>query len=99
MCSIKKEMKVIRTMLDSITIKRLGTTLSELGNGSALSFRAPKDSTVRFRLFGNEINDVKWVVVTKLSHCYMGCPRDTFAFGGLSLNPQKFETFTSSIDY
>jgi hypothetical protein len=75
------------------------TTSSELGNGNALSFRAPKDSTVHFRLFGNEMNEVKWVVVTELLTCQFYCPRDTFAFGNLTLNPQKFETLTSSVDY
>jgi hypothetical protein len=71
----------------------------ELGYSSSQSFKAPKDSIVDFRLFGNEMNGVGWVIYTKDSKCYQFCVRDTLAYGNLSLNPQKFETLTSSIDY
>lgn len=72
---------------------------SELGNGSGKTFRAPKDSSFNFRLFGNQKNTVKWVVYTKDLRCYQYCNRDTLAHGSVTLNPQKFETLNTSIDY
>lgn len=75
------------------------STTSELGNGSAKSFRAPKDSSISYRLFGNEQNIIKWVVYTSLPRCHIYCPRDTLATGSLTLDPQKFETLKTSINY
>ncbi len=73
-------------------------TIGEIGGGASQSLKAPKDSIINFRLIGNEINKVTWVLYTKYS-CIYYCSGDTLAFGSLSLNPQKFETLTSSIIY
>lgn len=70
-----------------------------LFNNSMLVFKAPKDSTVHFRLFGNETNDIHWVVYTKDLQCNQYCIRDTLAMGTITINAQKFETVTSSLDY
>lgn len=73
-------------------------TTGAFGLASFQSFKAPIDSIVNFRLFGNEINKVDWIIYTKDSRCFY-CVRDILASGNLSLNPQKFETLTSSINY
>lgn len=74
-------------------------TTGELGNASFKTFRAPKDSSFNYRLFGNETNTINWVVYTKELRCYQYCIRDTLAHGSLTLNPQRFETLNTSIDY
>jgi hypothetical protein len=73
-------------------------TRSELGFASVQKFKTPKDSIVDFRLFGNEMNKVDWVVYKTGYPPYCNSC-DTLAFGSLSLNPQKFEKLTSSINY
>jgi hypothetical protein len=73
-------------------------TTGELGSASFQKFKAPKDSIVDFRLFGNEMNKVDWVVYKTGYPPYCN-PCDTLAFGSLSLNPQKFEKLTSSVNY
>lgn len=40
-------------------------TTGELGIASFQSFKAPKDSVINFRLFGNEVNEVSWLLYTK----------------------------------
>ena len=76
------------------------TTSSELSNISSLTFIPPKDSTIRFRLFGNETNHVYWAVATKPVPCYANCPpSDTIALGSIILNPEKFEHLDTSIVY
>jgi len=78
---------------------RLFTT-GEFGITSILSFPAPKDSTVKFRLFGNETNQVTWLVYPKQKPCVFGCPLiDTVASGSFTLTPQKFETVTTTVNY
>jgi hypothetical protein len=94
---VKIGLKTSKSYPDTCLID-LNTT-GELGNGSSLTFKAPEDSVVNFRLFGNEINVVNWVLYTKLIACYQYCPRDTLAYGSFSLSPKKFESLTSSIDY
>lgn len=74
-------------------------TISELGNGNAEIFNAPKDTSFNFRLFGNETNIINWVVYTKDTKCLQYCIRDTLSLGSLILNPQKFETLDATIDY
>ena len=74
-------------------------TTSEFGIASFETFIAPKDSTFNYRLFGNEKNKINWIVYTKDLSCYQYCIEDTIARGSLTLNPQKFETLSSSIDY
>jgi len=71
----------------------------ELGVVSSLKFTTPKDSTIRFRLFGNETNDISWTIYTKDSKCYQYCIIDTLNSGKLSLQPKKFETVNSNIIY
>jgi len=74
--------------------------IGELGEGSSLTFKAPKDSTVDFRIFGNETNVINWLVYTTLPPpCLFYCPIDTLAFGTFSLNPKKFEKLAASLDY
>lgn len=73
-------------------------TTGELNIESFKSFKAPKDSIIDFRLFGNEINKIDWVVYKTGYPPYCN-PCDILASGSLSLNPQKFETLTSSINY
>lgn len=94
---VKIGLKASKSSPDTCLID-LNTT-GELGYGSSLTFKAPKDSVVNFRLFGNEINVVSWVLYTKLIACYQYCSRDTLAYGSFSLSPKKFESLTSSIDY
>jgi hypothetical protein len=74
-------------------------TTSEFGIASLLSFIPPKDSTVRFRLFGNEVNKVDWMVFTKDGIRGFYCIIDTLDSGSLTLSPQKFQTLTSSVNY
>ncbi|MBA3648589.1 MAG: hypothetical protein H0W62_08565 [Chitinophagales bacterium] len=74
-------------------------TIGELGVGGSQSFKAPIDSIINFRLIGNEMNNVTWVLYTKDPKCYYYCMRDTLAFGNLSFRPQKFEALTSSLNY
>ena len=75
------------------------STTGALFNNSALVFMAPKDSTVHFRLFGNETNDIHWVVYTKDLRCNQFCILDTLAIGTININAQKFETISTAIDY
>lgn len=75
------------------------TCTGELGVVSSLEFAVPKDSTIRFRIFGNETNDISWTIYTKDSKCYQYCIIDTLNSGKLSLQPKKFETVNSSIAY
>ncbi|WP_373517175.1 hypothetical protein [Pricia sp.] len=74
-------------------------TTGELGSASFETFIAPKDSTFSYRLFGNEINTINWIVLTKELGCYQYCDYDTIASGSFILNPKKFETLNSSVDY
>jgi hypothetical protein len=77
-------------------------TKGELGVESLLKFKPPKDTLVNFRLFGNQTNKIDWVVYKNPGGCnWAFCipPSDTLTFGNLSLNPKKFETLTSSINY
>lgn len=73
-------------------------TTGELGIESAKFFKAPKDSIVDFRLFGNEMNNVGWTVY-KIGYPPYCNPCEILATGSFSLNPQKFDTLTSSINY
>ena len=83
------------------TSKMALSVIGELGEGSFLAFKAPKDSTVDFRIFGNETNVVNWMVYTELyqSPCIFYCPIDTLASGTFSITPKKFEKVTASLDY
>jgi len=74
-------------------------TVGELGAGGHQSFPAPADSIINFRLIGNEMNKVTWVLLKKDPGCIYYCIRDTLAFGSLFFNPQKFEQLTSSLNY
>lgn len=70
-----------------------------LGISSIQTFKAPGDSVVRFRLFGNETNEANWIVYTMDPVCYQFCKIDTLASGVVSLNPKKFETLSASLNY
>ena len=72
---------------------------SERGFYSSANFPAPADSVVHFRLFGNEVNTLRWSVFTKDRNCYQYCLVDTLATGLITLNPQKFATLTATLAY
>lgn len=79
-------------------------TKGELGIENILRFKTPKDTVVNFRLFGNEMNKIDWGVYATYGICNpwsgnCSLPTDTITYGSISLNPQKFETLTSSINY
>jgi hypothetical protein len=44
------------------------SVIGELGEASYLTFKAPKDSTVDFRIFGNETNVVNWLLIPIYFH-------------------------------
>lgn len=73
-------------------------TTSELYIQSTKVFKVPIDAIVDFRLFGNETNNISWTVYKDgfPPYCF-SC--EVLATGNLSLNPQKFETLTASINY
>lgn len=73
-------------------------TTSELGIESTKIFKAPKDSIVDFRLFGNETNIVSWEVYEVGYPPYCN-PCEAIATASIILRPQKFETLQSSINY
>jgi hypothetical protein len=94
----------------NVTLKQVNTypdtcmfrlfTSGEFGFVSLLDFPVPKDSTVKFRLFGNETNEVRWIVFPKQQPCIFGCPPiDSVASGSFTLTPQKFKNVTISVDY
>jgi hypothetical protein len=74
-------------------------TTSEYGNTSFKTFEAPKDSTFNYIIFGNEKNKINWTVYTKDLGCYQFCIVNMLDSGSLTLNPQRFETLNSSIEY
>jgi hypothetical protein len=74
-------------------------TIGQSGVKSFQSFKPPKDSSINFRLFGNEMNKVNWVLYTKDARCFLYCLFDTLSSGSLSFNPQKFEALASSLNY
>ncbi|TRX00402.1 hypothetical protein [Flavobacterium gawalongense] len=79
-------------------------TTSELGIESIQILKPYKDTIVDFRLFGNEMNKINWIVYKTGQICNgwsgtCSLPTDTITSGSISLNPQKFETLTSSINY
>ncbi|WP_348810663.1 hypothetical protein [Flavobacterium maritimum] len=73
-------------------------TTSELGIESSKIFKAPKDSIVNFRLFGNEMNIVSWAVYEVGYPPYCN-PCEVLANASFNLRPQKFETIPSTINY
>jgi hypothetical protein len=73
-------------------------TTSELGIESTKFFKAPKDSIVDFRLFGNETNIVGWAVY-KIGYPPYCDPCEIIANASFTLRPQKFETLPSTINY
>jgi hypothetical protein len=75
------------------------TSTSQLYTKSILTFKATRDTVVNFRLFGNQTNKLNWMVYTKDSRCFQYCPIDSITGGNLTLNPQKFENMTTSINY
>ena len=74
-------------------------TITESGASNFQSFKSPKDSIMDFKLAGNEINKISWIIYTKDTKCRQYCILDTLASGSLSVNPNKFETLTGTIDY
>lgn len=79
-------------------------TKGELGVENILRIKTPKDTVVNFRLFGNEMNKINWGVYATYGICnawsgICSLPTDTITYGNISLNPQKFETLTSSINF
>lgn len=74
-------------------------TITESGVSNFQSFKSPKDSILDFRLAGNEINKISWIIYTKDPKCWQYCILDTLASGSLSVTPNKFESLNSSIDY
>ena len=73
-------------------------TSADYGRVSFTAVKAPKDSTVRYRLFGNQVNKINWFVYTRPPQCYMYCFGDTLSSGSLTVTPQKFETIASFIE-
>ncbi len=74
-------------------------TTGEFGFVSFVTLKAPKDSTINYRLFGNETNVLNWMLFTKDLSCYQFCLYDTLATGSITFKPQKFERLTSSLNY
>lgn len=74
------------------------TTTGELGLESTQKFKTPRDSIIDFRLFGNEMNKVDWVIYRTGYPPYCN-PCDVLASGSVFLSPQKFETATAAIKY
>lgn len=74
---------------------------SYFNNGNSKFFSANKDSTYRYRLYGNERNTLEWnLSVKKDPDCILwSCARDILATGSLTLNPQKFDTLNTTINY
>lgn len=75
------------------------TTTGERYVYGSQSFRAPKDSVAVLTIFGNETNQIRWVVFTRPRFCLYYCPQDTLSAGSFSIAAKKFETLHSRIDY
>ena len=75
--------------------------LTNTGKAGFLSFYARNDSTFSYRLYGNGKNTVSWrLLINKDPNCnFLGCAKDVLATGALALNPQKFETLITAINY
>ena len=73
--------------------------IGEFGAASFETIKAPKDSMMKYRLFGNETNVIDWIVYTKDLSCIIYCVYDTLASGSLTLKPGKFESLASSLNY
>ena len=78
-----------------ITIKING----ELSQVSFISFRAPLDSVVSIKAFGNENNNTEWSVFTKSPGCIAFCITDTLKNGHFSKPLAKGETGTYTLRY
>lgn len=68
------------------------------GLSSTAIFPAPKDSMVAFRVFGNEQNDISWLLFSG-GGCGTFCLADTVASGRLAVSPKKFETVNNTLLY
>jgi hypothetical protein len=66
---------------------------------SFLSFKAPADSIITIKAFGNENNDTKWSVFTRSPECFMFCTADTLARGNFSKPIGKMETGSFTLRY
>lgn len=65
-------------------------TTSQTGLISTTTFKAPKDSLVNFRIFGNAKNEIDWTLHTE-GICLFYCSADTVAKGHFTVQAQKFE--------
>ena len=90
---IKKQNNYPDTSYISIEIS------SEMGQVSFLSLKAPADSIINIKAFGNQNNNTKWTVFTRSSGCFNFCLADTLARGNFAKPLAKAETATYTLSY
>lgn len=66
---------------------------------SFLSFKAPSDSIITIKAFGNENNNTRWSVFTRSPECFAFCTSDTLSKGNFSKPLGKMETGSFTLNY
>jgi hypothetical protein len=89
---VEVSLKASKTYPDSLHIAL--ATRGETGVVSRSAFKAPKDTVVKFRVFGNAQNDVKWFLYLEncLPFSTLCDANSTWAEGGFTVEPEKFMT-------
>ena len=71
----------------------------EFGKVSSLTFKAPSDSVVTLKVFGNQNNNSSWTLFTKSPTCLAYCITDTLTKGNFSKPLAKSETGSHTLNY